>query len=58
MNKNKYDEIIDRLLKSEEIKKLYDEYIIKDITFKEWVIGHVDSILSKDILISKKCHKK
>ncbi len=43
--KDIYDELIDRLLKSEEIKKLYDSFIIKDITFREWVIGHTDDLM-------------
>ena len=37
-----YDELVKRLLEADDIKKMYDEYIIKDITFKEWVIGQID----------------
>lgn len=39
---DKYDELIKRLLESEDIQNLYNGYVIKDITFKEWVVGMID----------------
>jgi hypothetical protein len=44
---DQYDKLINGLLESDRIKKIYDEYIIKDITFKEWVIGYTDDMLRK-----------
>jgi hypothetical protein len=41
---DKYDELIKRSLESETIRELYDNYIIKDITFKEWVEGNIDDL--------------
>jgi hypothetical protein len=40
-----YNYVIEQLLKSDEIRKDYDKYIIPDITFKEWVQGMADTIL-------------
>ena len=40
-----YNYVIEQLLKSDEIRKDYDKYIIPDITFKEWVKGMADTIL-------------
>ena len=37
--------LIKELLKSEEIKQIYDSYIIKDIEFKVWVTSTVDYLL-------------
>jgi hypothetical protein len=42
---DKYDELIDRFMNNGEIKRIYDNYIIDEITFKEWVDGHVDDLL-------------
>jgi len=41
----KYDELIKKLMESKTIKELYEKYIIKDITFKEWVVGYADDLL-------------
>jgi len=41
---DEYDTIMSECLKSDKIKKDYDDYIIKDITFKEFVQGHVDDL--------------
>lgn len=46
---NKYNMFIKKLIESENIQKLYKDYIIKDITFKEWVVGMVDEIHKKEI---------
>lgn len=37
--------LIAELMKSDKIQKLYDEYIIKDITFKEWISGRIDLLM-------------
>ena len=37
MTRKEKKKIIQELLKSKEIKSLYNEYIIKDISFEEWV---------------------
>jgi len=47
---NKYDQLQQRLLESPEIKDIYETCIIKDITFKEWVIDHLDEMLIKGVL--------
>ena len=44
-----YEYIIDALMESEEIQKLYEDNIIKDITFREWVKGCVDRIHGKAV---------
>jgi len=41
---DEYNTLIERMLASSEIQKLYDEFIIKDITFKEWVVGTIDDL--------------
>lgn len=45
---DKYDELIKRMLESEAIQQIYEEFIVKDITFKEFVIGRVDDMLIKE----------
>lgn len=42
---NKYDELIKKLMETPDIQSTYEMCIIKDITFKEWVVGHVDDLL-------------
>jgi len=49
MIKDEYDEMLERLLKTKTIQDMYDEFIIKDITFKEWVVGNLDELLSKQL---------
>ena len=44
---DKYDELIRQLMENPELQTTYDTCIIKDITFKEWVVGHVDDLLMK-----------
>ena len=39
-----YDRFLNDLMSSPTIHKVYNEYIIKDITFKEWVVGMVDNL--------------
>ena len=34
-------------MNDKDIQSSYDVFIIKDITFKEWVVGNVDYLLSK-----------
>jgi len=41
---NKYDELLQKLMESERIQNTYNNYIIKDITFKEWVEGCLDEL--------------
>lgn len=55
---NMYDQMLKRCLESDKIRKIYDEYIIKDITFKEWVIGNVDDVCFKYSLIMILNHKE
>ena len=49
-----YDKLINHCLTDNIIKETYDLYIIKDITFKEWVIGMLDEeielCLKKNVL--------
>jgi len=40
-----YDQLLEAMLESEKIRKMYDEYIVKDITFREWVVDHLDEAL-------------
>ena len=47
---DKYDELIKKLMESKTIKELYENYIVKDITFKEWVIDYADNLLMKGTL--------
>lgn len=47
-NVDKYDELINRLMESGKIQTTYDNYIIKDITLKEWIVGMVDQLLTKE----------
>ena len=50
-----YNELIERLMESPNIQGLYDSYIIKDITFKEWVVGMVDDVyMTKNVKKSDK----
>jgi len=37
--------IIQRLLKSKKIKKIYDDYIIKSIPFEKWVTDTVEHLM-------------
>jgi len=37
--------IIKHLLKSEKVKKIYDDYIIKSIPFEKWVSDTVERLL-------------
>ena len=39
---DKYDELITKMMDSPPIQETYNDYIIKDITYKEWVVGMVD----------------
>ena len=39
---DKYDELITKMIDNPPIQKIYNDYIIKDITYKEWVVGMVD----------------
>ena len=39
---DKYDELITKMMDDPPIQELYDNCIIKDITYKEWVVGMVD----------------
>jgi hypothetical protein len=41
---DKYTELIDNLVESEDARKIYDNYIVKYITYKEWIIGMVDNV--------------
>ncbi len=47
-----YDELINRMLNDPDTKANYEKYIIKDITFEEWVTGACDDIL---FLYLKQC---
>jgi len=40
-------EVLGELLKSKDIKKLYDNYIIKDIPFETWVTSTFENIIDK-----------
>ena len=42
---DKYDELLNRMLEAKSFRDTYDECIVKDITFKEWVQGTLDDIL-------------
>ena len=44
---DKYDILVEKMLESSDIQRLYNEYIIKDITFKEWVVGMIDSLYAR-----------
>jgi hypothetical protein len=59
--------IIAELLKSDKIRGIYDAYIVKNITFEQWVnrmVGHIlnpkeydASIILKEIVEGDKCLK-
>ena len=39
---DKYNELIKRIINSPEVQELYNTCIVKDITFKEWIVGMID----------------
>ena len=43
--KDEYEALIRGMLKSSDVRVLYDKYIIKDISFEKWVRGRVDHML-------------
>ena len=50
--------IIKHLLKSEKIKKIYDDYIIKSIPFEKWVSDTVEHLMhpveiDADVVLNK-----
>ena len=47
MNKQDKERIIQELLKSDNIRNLYDTYIIKSITFETWVRDYTDYVLRR-----------
>jgi len=49
MTSEEKNKIIEELLKSKEIKSLYDEYIIQSIPFETWVKDTVYYLTEKEI---------
>ena len=40
-----YDKLVEYMLKDTKTKENYEKYVIKDITFKEWIVGCIDDHL-------------
>lgn len=47
---NEHWELIKKLKKSDKIRRLYDEYAAKNITFKEWVTEMVHRFYVRRVL--------
>lgn len=43
---DKYDELVKKMMDSPSIQKMYDDCIIRDISYKEWILGMVDRSFS------------